>query len=264
MSILKTRARRAVENSWLPILKQNHCDGGNAESAASTVPKSPTHRTSRHMVPASQYLWDMVPANLLKNRQFGLQVPRASSTTSSKTDSLVYRCPAPPQKPDSLVYRCTTPPQQPPQRPTVSSTGAPRLFNNLLTTSLKTRRFDRCPTARTWSPPQSLGTELPTHPSQNNNNPQQQRQNTSLPCFSVGHVQNPLSASGNRWSRSGSVQSLIAAGRLPACVPIIPCSGIACTETGGVGDRKGGPYEWLALSLTPIKPRKKARVSGGR
>ena len=146
MSILKTRARRAVENSWLPILKQNHCDGGNAESAASTVPKSPTHRTSRHMVPASQYLWDMVPANLLKNRQFGLQVPRASSTTSSKTDSLVYRCPAPPQKPDSLVYRCTTPPQQPPQqpgdsllyrcpappqKPTVWSTGAPRLLNNL-------------------------------------------------------------------------------------------------------------------------------------
>ena len=154
-----------------------------------------------------------------------------SLPTSSKTDSLVYRCPAPPQQ---------------------------------LPHNLKNRRFDRCPTARTWSPPQSLGTELPTHPSQNNNNPQQQRQNTSLPCFSVGHVQNPLSASGNRWSRSGSVQSLIAAGRLPACVPIIPCSGIACTETGGVGDRKGGPYEWLALSLTPIKPRKKARVSGGR
>ena len=62
MSILKTRARRAVENSWLPILMQNHCGGGSAESAASTVPKSPTHRTSRHMVPASQYLWDMVPA----------------------------------------------------------------------------------------------------------------------------------------------------------------------------------------------------------
>ena len=63
MSILKTRARRAVENSWLPILMQNHCGGGSAESAASTVPKSPTHRTSRHMVPASQYLWDMVPAS---------------------------------------------------------------------------------------------------------------------------------------------------------------------------------------------------------
>ena len=69
MSILKTRARRAVENSWLPILMQNHCGGGSAESAASTVPKSPTHRTSRHMVPASQYLWDMVLAlNKCKER----------------------------------------------------------------------------------------------------------------------------------------------------------------------------------------------------